>query len=165
MKEWQSQAHLNWDCKHHVVNIPKYRQRVFFGNRRKQPGQWSHPRVKQAEQAMSNRIATIDDVHKAERVLRRHGSNLKRRLRNGQDGWLLCNGLMRFEMQHIQPTVSPSPPHARHTENLGNSRVKTCTLARGMQELAKNGSPAGASKDCRQPMREEATEQARIAAD
>ena len=41
MKDWQSQTHVKWDCKYHVVKyhvviVPKYRQRVFFGKRRKQ---------------------------------------------------------------------------------------------------------------------------------
>ncbi len=38
MKDWQSQAHVKWDCKFHVVIVPKYRQRVFFGRFRKQIG-------------------------------------------------------------------------------------------------------------------------------
>ena len=24
MKDWQSQAHVRWDCKYHVVILPKY---------------------------------------------------------------------------------------------------------------------------------------------
>ena len=39
MKDWQSQAHVKWDCKYHVVIVPKYRKRVFFGRRRKQIGE------------------------------------------------------------------------------------------------------------------------------
>ena len=39
MKDWQSQSHVKWDCKYHVVIVPKYRQRVFFGTRRKQIGE------------------------------------------------------------------------------------------------------------------------------
>ena len=39
MKDWQSQAHVKWDCKYHVVIVPKYRQKVFFGKRRKQIGE------------------------------------------------------------------------------------------------------------------------------
>ena len=31
MKDWQSQAHVKWDCKFHVVIVPKYRQKVFLG--------------------------------------------------------------------------------------------------------------------------------------
>ncbi len=38
MKDWQSQAHVKWDCKYHVVIVPKYRQRVFFGKRRSDVG-------------------------------------------------------------------------------------------------------------------------------
>ena len=38
MKDWQSQAHVKWDCKYHVVIVPKYRRKVFFGKRRKQIG-------------------------------------------------------------------------------------------------------------------------------
>ena len=38
MHEWQSQAHVRWDCKYHVVIIPKYRRKVFFGKLRKQIG-------------------------------------------------------------------------------------------------------------------------------
>ena len=31
MKDWQSQAHVRWDCKYHVVILPKYRRKVFYG--------------------------------------------------------------------------------------------------------------------------------------
>ena len=27
MKEWQSQAHVKWECKYHVVIVPKYRKK------------------------------------------------------------------------------------------------------------------------------------------
>ena len=30
MKDWQSQAHVKWDCKYHVVIVPKYRQKCVF---------------------------------------------------------------------------------------------------------------------------------------
>ena len=28
MKEWQSQAHVKWECKYHVVIVPKYRKKA-----------------------------------------------------------------------------------------------------------------------------------------
>ena len=34
MKEWQSQAHVRWEFKYHVVLVPKYRHKVFFGRLR-----------------------------------------------------------------------------------------------------------------------------------
>ncbi len=32
MHEWQSLSHVRWDCKYHVVIIPKYRRKVFYGS-------------------------------------------------------------------------------------------------------------------------------------
>ena len=31
MREWQSQAHVKWYCRHHVVIVPKYRRKAIFG--------------------------------------------------------------------------------------------------------------------------------------
>jgi REP element-mobilizing transposase RayT len=30
MHEWQSQSHVRWECKYHVVMIPKYRRLQFW---------------------------------------------------------------------------------------------------------------------------------------
>ena len=34
MHEWQSLSHVRWDCKYHVIIIPKYRKKVFYGQMR-----------------------------------------------------------------------------------------------------------------------------------
>jgi len=31
MREWQSQAHVKWYCRYHVVIVPKYRRKSMFG--------------------------------------------------------------------------------------------------------------------------------------
>ena len=38
MHDWQRLSHVRWDCKYHVVIIPKYRRKVFYGKLRKQIG-------------------------------------------------------------------------------------------------------------------------------
>ena len=38
MKDWQSQAHVKWDCKYHVVIVPKYRKKVLYGKLRREVG-------------------------------------------------------------------------------------------------------------------------------
>ena len=38
MHEWQSLSHVRWDCKYHVVIIPKYRRKVLYGKLRRQIG-------------------------------------------------------------------------------------------------------------------------------
>ena len=39
MKDWQSMAHVKWECKYHVVILPKYRRKVLFGKTRRQVGE------------------------------------------------------------------------------------------------------------------------------
>ena len=36
MHEWQNLSHVRWDCKYHVVIIPKYRRKVLYGRLRRQ---------------------------------------------------------------------------------------------------------------------------------
>ena len=38
MHDWQSLSHVRWDCKYHVVIVPKYRKKSLYGKRRKQIG-------------------------------------------------------------------------------------------------------------------------------
>ncbi len=38
MHEWQNQSHVRWDCKYHVVIVPKYRKKLLYGKLRNQIG-------------------------------------------------------------------------------------------------------------------------------
>ena len=38
MHEWQSLSHVRWDCKYHVVIIPKCRRKLLYGKLRDQIG-------------------------------------------------------------------------------------------------------------------------------
>ena len=31
MRDWKSQAHVKWECKYHIVWVPKYRRKVLYG--------------------------------------------------------------------------------------------------------------------------------------
>jgi putative transposase len=35
MREWQSQTHVRWYCRYHVVIVPKYRKKAIYGVLRK----------------------------------------------------------------------------------------------------------------------------------
>jgi len=63
MKDWQSQAHVKWDCKYHVVIVPKYRQRVFFGRRREQIGAILRDLCRQKEIGLLKGNAQPDHLH------------------------------------------------------------------------------------------------------
>ncbi len=38
MREWQSQSHVKWYCRYHVVIVPKYRRRSMFKALRREVG-------------------------------------------------------------------------------------------------------------------------------
>ena len=38
MHEWQSLSHVRWECKYHVVILPKYRHKVFYRRMRSEVG-------------------------------------------------------------------------------------------------------------------------------
>jgi len=38
MHDWQSLSHVRWDCKYHVVIVPKYRKKVIYGKLKRQVG-------------------------------------------------------------------------------------------------------------------------------
>ncbi|SDY05809.1 putative transposase [Nitrosomonas sp. Nm33] len=49
MRDYQSLAHTTWDCKYHVVFIPKRRKKVIFGVIRKHLGKVLHELAEQKE--------------------------------------------------------------------------------------------------------------------
>ncbi len=36
MRDWQSQAHVKYYCRYHVVFVPKYRKKAFYGSLRRE---------------------------------------------------------------------------------------------------------------------------------
>ena len=38
MHEWQSLSHVRWECKYHVVIVPKYRRRAIYGRLKRRIG-------------------------------------------------------------------------------------------------------------------------------
>ena len=56
MRDYKSLAHTKWDCKYHVVFIPKYRKKVIYGELRKHLGEIFH-------ELASHRECTIEEGH------------------------------------------------------------------------------------------------------
>ena len=63
MHEWQSQAHVKWECKYHVVFIPKYRQKVFYGNMRRKVGRILRELCQQKGVELLEGHAMPDHIH------------------------------------------------------------------------------------------------------
>lgn len=60
---YQSSAHSKWDCKYHVVFIPKRRRKALFGNIRKELGALFHDLARQKECRIVEGHLMPDHVH------------------------------------------------------------------------------------------------------
>ncbi|MFZ6644064.1 IS200/IS605 family transposase, partial [Undibacterium sp. TC4M20W] len=63
MKEYQSLSHTRWDCKYHIVFIPKYRKKLIYGALRKHLGEIFRELAKQRECSVVEGHLMIDHVH------------------------------------------------------------------------------------------------------
>ncbi len=60
---YQSLSHSKWDCKYHVVFVPKYRRKVLYGEIRKNLGKIFHELAKQKECQIIEGHLMPDQVH------------------------------------------------------------------------------------------------------
>ena len=63
MKDWQSQAHVKWECKYHVVIVPKYRKKVMYGKFRHEIGEVLRQLCRQKAIELLEGHAMTDHVH------------------------------------------------------------------------------------------------------
>lgn len=63
MKDWQAQAHVKWECKYHVVLVPKYRKRKVFERVRSQVGKILRELCRQKGLELLEGKAMPDHVH------------------------------------------------------------------------------------------------------
>jgi putative transposase len=63
MKEYQSLSHTRWDCKYHVVFIPKRRKKAIYGALRKNLGEIFRELAQQRECDIVEGHLMIDHVH------------------------------------------------------------------------------------------------------
>jgi Transposase IS200 like len=60
---YQSLSHFKWDCKYHVVFVPKWRRKTIFGQVRRQLGQIFHGLARQKECQILEGHLMPDHVH------------------------------------------------------------------------------------------------------
>ena len=63
MKEYQSLAHTRWDCKYHIVFIPKRRKKVIFGALRRDLGEILRELARHKEAEIVEGHLMQDHVH------------------------------------------------------------------------------------------------------
>ena len=63
MRDYKSLCHTRWDCKYHVVFIPKKRRKLIFGNIRKHLGEVFHALARQKGVVIEEGHLMRDHVH------------------------------------------------------------------------------------------------------
>lgn len=63
MKEYQTLSHSVWECKYHIVFIPKYRQKRLYGEIRRELGDMFHKLSHQKECRIIEGHLMVDHVH------------------------------------------------------------------------------------------------------
>jgi putative transposase len=60
---YQSLAHSSWDCKYHIIFVPKYRRKVLYGKLREQLKEILHELARQKECKIIEGNLVLDHVH------------------------------------------------------------------------------------------------------
>jgi putative transposase len=63
MNEYESLNHTKWECKYHVVFIPKYRRKVLYGSLRKHLGSLFRELARHKECEIGQGHLMVDHVH------------------------------------------------------------------------------------------------------
>lgn len=63
MDEYESLSHTKWECKYHVVFIPKCRRKILYGKLRVHLGEVIHQLAKQKESRIEEGHLMADHVH------------------------------------------------------------------------------------------------------
>jgi putative transposase len=63
MKDWQSLSHVKWECKYHIVLVPKYRRKVFYGKVRQRAGEIIRELCRQRGLEIIEGHAMPDHIH------------------------------------------------------------------------------------------------------
>ena len=63
MRQVESLSHTRWECKYHIVFIPKYRRKALFRQLRKELGEVFHRLARQKESRIGEGHTLSDHVH------------------------------------------------------------------------------------------------------
>jgi putative transposase len=63
MHDWESMSHVKWECKYHVVFIPKYRRKILYGKLRAKIGSLLRDLCKQKGVELLKGNARPDHIH------------------------------------------------------------------------------------------------------
>ena len=89
MKDWQSLAHVKWECKYHIIWVPKYRCKVLYGKVRRRAGKIIRELCLLRDLRIIEGHAMLDHIHY---VHKKYSSQVQCGERNGDFDWSVILG-------------------------------------------------------------------------
>ena len=117
MHEWQSLSHVRWECKYHVVFIPKYRKKVLYGRLRRAIGRILRDLCRQRGVELLEGHLMSDHVHisvahtvgflKGKSAVRVHRELLRERRMTGLHFWATgyCVSTVGLDEQRVRTYI------------------------------------------------------------
>ena len=138
-----SLSHSKWDCKYHVVFVPKRRRKAIFGQARKQLGPIFHALAKQKECQIIEGHLMPDHVHMCIAIPPKHPVASVIGFLKGKSAIAmarLCGKERNFTGEHSGPAVMRYQPSA------SNWSKSALTSASRMQRMEQAGNSESTNK-------------------
>ena len=139
MHEWESLSHVRWDCKYHVVIVPKYRRKALYGKMRRPVGKILRELCRQRGVDLVEGSLRPDHVHmclsvppkysiafvigflKGKSAVRIHRELLRERRMTGLHFWArgYCVSTVGLDEQQIRQYVRDQEEEDRKEPDLG----------------------------------------------
>ena len=94
MHEYESLSHVKWECKYHVIFIPKYRKKVLYGRLRKQVGAILRNLCRQRGVEFIEGKLCPDHVHMCLAILPKHSVSSVMGFLKGKSAVLIHRGVL-----------------------------------------------------------------------
>ncbi|MFB3892162.1 MAG: IS200/IS605 family transposase [Phycisphaerae bacterium] len=139
MHEWESLSHVRWDCRYHVVIVPKYRRKALYGKMRPPVGKILRELCGQRGVELVEGSLRPDHVHmvlsvppkysiafvigflKGKSAVRIHRELLRERRMTGLHFWArgYCVSTIGLDQQQIRQYVRDQEEEDRKEPDLG----------------------------------------------
>ena len=106
MDEYQSLSHTRWECKYHVVFIPKCRRKTLYGELRRHLGEVFRKLAVQKESKIEEGHLMPDHVHMMISIPPKYAVSQVIRIHQGQECDPSCSRLWREETQFCGDSTS-----------------------------------------------------------
>jgi putative transposase len=131
---YQSLSHSKWDCKYHVVFVPKRRRKAIFGQTRRQLGAIFHALARQKECQIIEGHLMADHVHMCIAIPPKHPVASVIGFLKGKSAIAiarLCGKQRNFSGEHSGPAVTQYRPSG---SNWSRSKHTSASRKRRMEQ-------------------------------